>query len=136
MHIPVVVHKDPDSDYGVSVPDLPGCFSAGGSLDEALENVTEAISCHIEGLLRDGEPLPTVHPLESHLSNPDWANGIWAVVRLDLSKISDKTKRINVTLPEHILSRVDRFAAKNGESRSGFLTQAALEYIDRHVEKG
>ncbi|MBN0609850.1 type II toxin-antitoxin system HicB family antitoxin, partial [Pseudomonas aeruginosa] len=29
MKFPVVLHKDPDSDYGVTVPDVPGCFSAG-----------------------------------------------------------------------------------------------------------
>jgi predicted RNase H-like HicB family nuclease len=37
MRYPVVIHKDLDSDYGVTVPDLPGCFSAGTTLDEALE---------------------------------------------------------------------------------------------------
>ena len=45
MLYPVVVHKDQTSDYGVSVPDLPGCFSAGRTLDEALENIKEAIEC-------------------------------------------------------------------------------------------
>ena len=38
MRYPVVIHKDPESDYGVTVPDLPGCFSAGETLDEALES--------------------------------------------------------------------------------------------------
>jgi predicted RNase H-like HicB family nuclease len=47
MRYPVVTHKDPDSDYGVTVPDLPGCFSAGETLDEALNEVVEAIECHI-----------------------------------------------------------------------------------------
>ena len=47
MRYPVVIHKDPDSDYGVTVPDLPGCFSAGTTLDEVLVNAREAIECHI-----------------------------------------------------------------------------------------
>ena len=55
MRYPVVVHKDPHSDYGVTVPDLPGCFSAGETLDEALQEVVEAIEAHLEGLLLDGE---------------------------------------------------------------------------------
>ena len=45
MRYPVVIHKDPDSDYGVTVPDLPGCFSAGETSDEALNEVVEAMVC-------------------------------------------------------------------------------------------
>jgi len=50
MRYPVVIHKDQDSDYGVTVPDLPGCFSAGSTVDEAIDNAVEAIECHVEGL--------------------------------------------------------------------------------------
>ena len=56
MQYSVVVHKDVGSDFGVTVPDLPGCFSAGQTFVEALESVKEAISCHLEGLLMDGGP--------------------------------------------------------------------------------
>ncbi len=64
MHYPVVIHKDPGSDYGVTVPDLPGCFSAGTTVDEALVEVVEAIECHIEGLLIDEEPIPQPNSIE------------------------------------------------------------------------
>ena len=43
MKYAVVLHHDEDSAYGVSVPDLPWCFSDGDSFDEALENVVEGI---------------------------------------------------------------------------------------------
>ena len=56
-YYPVVIHKDKDSDFGVTVPDLPGCFSAGVSVEDALKEAREAIECHLEGLLLDGEPL-------------------------------------------------------------------------------
>ena len=88
MHFPVVIHKDPASDYGVTVPDLPGCFSAGESLNEALQQVVEAIECHLEGLLLDGEPVPTPQSIENHRNNPDYADGVWAVVAVDLAKLS------------------------------------------------
>ena len=42
-YYPVVIHKDNNSDYGVTVPDLPGCFSAGSSIEEALQQVKEAV---------------------------------------------------------------------------------------------
>ena len=58
MNYPVVLHKDRDSDYGVTVPDLPGCFSAGRSIDEALAMAKEAIELHIEGLIDEGLPVP------------------------------------------------------------------------------
>ena len=51
MRFPVVIHKDSGSDYGVTVPDLPGCFSAGATLDEALCEVVEAIVLQLDGML-------------------------------------------------------------------------------------
>ena len=42
MRYPVVIHKDVESVYGVTVPDLPGCFSAGETLEEAIESAQEA----------------------------------------------------------------------------------------------
>ncbi|HID51783.1 MAG TPA: type II toxin-antitoxin system HicB family antitoxin [Anaerolineae bacterium] len=129
MHYPVVIHKDPDSDYGVTVPDLPGCFSAGVTLDEALVEAAEAIECHIEGLLLDGEPVPTPQTVEFHQSNPDYAGGIWAVVSVDLSKLSGKSKRVNITVPERLLSLMDQYAAQHGETRSGLIAQATMEFI-------
>ena len=58
MNYPVVLHKDRDSDYGVTVPDLPGCFSAGKTVDEALAMAKEAIELHIEELIDEGLPVP------------------------------------------------------------------------------
>ena len=129
MRYAVVVHKDLDSDYGVTVPDLPGCFSAGATLDAALSEVIEAIECHMEGLLLDEEPIPTPQLLETHQANPDYAGGVWAFVNVDLAKLSGKTKRVNITLPERVLTLMDKFASEHGETRSGLITQAAIEYI-------
>ena len=129
MKFPVVLHKDPNSEYGVTVPDLPGCFSAGHTVDEALDAAVEAIECHIEGLLLDGLPLPPSHPVETHRKNRAYAAGLWALVDVDLAKLSGKTKRVNITLPEHLLIQIDTFAAKTGDTRSGFLVHAAMKYV-------
>ena len=83
MRYPVVIHKEPDSDYGVTVPDLPGCFSAGSSMDEALTQVIEAIELHVEGMLLDGEPIPQPQSIEEHQRNPDYWDGIWALVTVE-----------------------------------------------------
>lgn len=136
MRYPVVIHKDPNSDYGVTVPDLPGCFSAGETMDEALDQVVEAIELHIESILLDGEPIPVPHTVEHHKENPDYADGIWALVSLDITKISGKAQRVNVAIPERILTMVDAYALRNGKARSGFIAEAAVEYIASQSGKG
>ena len=131
MRFPIVVHKDAGSGYGVTVPDLPGCFSAGDTLDEVIESAREAIACHIEGLLMDGEPVPARASLEAHQGNDDYRGGVWAIADVDISKLSSKTKRINITLPERVLAIVDQAAVREGQSRSGLLARAALSYLER-----
>ena len=96
MHYPVVIHKDKSSDYGVTVPDLPGCFSAGATMEEALSNVVEAIECHLEGMLFDGETIPDAQPLELHQRNKALRGGTWALVKVDLSRLASKASLINV----------------------------------------
>lgn len=132
MRYSVVIHKDVDTDYGVTVPDLSGCFSAGDTVDNALIETIEAIECHIEGLLLDGEPIPAPKSIEFHRNNPDYADGIWAFVSVDLSKLSGKSKRVNITVPERLLSIMDQYALQHGETRSGLITQATIEFISTH----
>ena len=134
MRYPVVIHKDRDSDYGVTIPDLPGCFSAGATADEALGNAIEAIECHVEGLLIDGESIPQGMPIEHYRAKREFASGIWALVAVDLSKLSGKAKRVNITLPERILAQIDSFASQTGDTRSGLLAHAALEYVSAHTK--
>jgi predicted RNase H-like HicB family nuclease len=132
MRYPVVIHKDKSSDYGVTVPDLPGCFSAGDTLEDAMTQAVEAIECHLEGLLFDGDVIPEAQSVEVHRNNRDFAGGTWALVTVDLSKLASKAKRVNITLPERVLALVDEQAKREGESRSGLLARAVLDYIGRH----
>lgn len=134
MRFPVVIHKDKNSDYGVTVPDLSGCFSAGDTVDDALTNVIEAIECHIEGMLIDGETVPSARTVEQHSKNRQFSGGIWALVDVDLSKLSGKSKRVNITLPERLLVQVDSYASRSGETRSGFLVHAAMDYMSTHAD--
>ena len=88
MLLPIVIHKDRSSDYGVTVPDLPGCFSAGESIEDALANAREAIELHLEGLLDDGEPLPNVTPMERLPKRREYRDGLWFLVDLDPSRLT------------------------------------------------
>ena len=131
MRFPVVIHKDERSGYGITVPDLPGCFSAGDSIEEAIVSGHEAIACHLEGLLMDGEAIPDRAPIEEHQVSDEYCDGIWALIEVDVSKLSSRTRRVNITVPEHVLAIVDKMAAREGESRSGLLARAALSYAER-----
>ena len=131
MRYPIVIHKDKMSGYGVTVPDLPGCFSAGDTLEKAIDSVHEAIACHLEGLLMDGEPIPEQEPLETHQTSKNHQNGIWALADVDVSKLSSKAKRVNITVPARVLAIVDQVAAQEGDTRSGLLARAALSYVER-----
>ena len=114
---------------GVTVPDLPGCFSGGDTLEEALTASQEAILSHIEVLLMDGHAVPKQRLIEEHRSNEDYADGVWALVDADVSKLSGKRVRVNITLPERVLAIVDEAAKREGETRSGLLVRAALGYV-------
>ena len=133
MRFPIVIHKDPCSGYGVTVPDLPGCFSAGDTLDEAIESAHEAIACHVEGLLMDDEPIPSRAPIETHQADEDYRDGVWAIVAVDIARLSSKTKRINITIPARVLDIVDQAAVREGQSRSRFLAEAALSHVQRQL---
>ena len=132
MKYPVVIHKDKNSDYGVTFPDIPGCFSVGTSIEEALTMSQEAAECHIEGMLLDSEPIPVPTSIESHRENADYKDGLWALVDIDISKLSLKAKRVNITIPERLLNTVDNYARNHGETRSGLLSQAVTEYMSTH----
>ena len=128
MRYPIAIESgDSGHAYGVVVPDLPGCFSAGDSMDEALTNVQEAILLHIEGLLDDGKPVPKPSEAGRLRRKREFRNWTWAIVDVDLSQLGDKAARINITLPRRILRAVDAHARRHGETRSGFLAHAALD---------
>lgn len=133
MRYPIAIESgDETHAYGVVVPDLPGCFSAGDTLDEAIGNAKEAIELWMESVIEDGEPIPGTAPIAKHQADPEFAGWIWAVVEVDLSKLSGKAKRVNITLPERVLTAIDQAATRFGDTRSGLLAKAALEYVERH----
>ena len=82
----------------------------------------------------DGESIPIPHDIQQYHGDPNYADGTWALVDIDLSKLSGKTRRVNITLPERVLTMMDNYASRHGETRSGLIAQAALEFIAVHGE--
>jgi len=126
-HYIALIHKDADSDYGVSFPDFPGCISAGLDLDEARAMATEALSLHIEGMIEDGEAIPEPSLLEDVMRDPENRDGVAILIT---AEIKAKVVRVNITLPEGALRQIDQYAEAHGLTRSGFLVQAARRAME------
>ena len=86
-HYPIVIDKDPDSDYGVTVPDLPGCFTVGDTVADVLTQAVEAIECHLEGMLLDGDPVPEPKDIAFHETNPEYADGLWKTLTIKFPEL-------------------------------------------------
>lgn len=127
MHYPIAIETGTDIHaFGVVVPDLPGCFSAGDTLDEAMDNAKEAIELWLEVAIDDGLAIPEPTPLAAHQRKRGFKGWTWALVTVDIASLSDKAERINITLPARVLRRIDLAAKAAGESRSGFIARRAL----------
>ncbi len=130
MRYPVVIEPGTDATaYGVIVPDLPGCFSAGDTLDEAMSNVEEAIAAWIDAAVDAGQAIPHPSDLETlRKAHKVYKGWVWGLVKVDPALLDDTTERINISLPRRVLSRLDAQAKAAGESRSGFIAKLTLEH--------
>lgn len=127
MKYPIAIEPgDEQHAFGVVVPDLPGCFSAGDSLDQAIENAREAIELWLESVIDDGGAVPEPGSIAKHQAKREFKGWVWAVVDVDLAKLSDKVERINITLPSRVLRRIDAAAKAAGETRSGFIARRVV----------
>jgi predicted RNase H-like HicB family nuclease len=122
-----LIHKERDSDYGVSFPDLPGCVTAGKTLDEARAMAVEALALHLEGLAEDGEALPEPSTLEAVMAERENRDAV--AILVEPPRTPGKSVRINITLPADVLEEIDRYVAAHGLTRSGFLARAAKKEL-------
>jgi predicted RNase H-like HicB family nuclease len=122
-----LIHKDADSDFGVSFPDLPGVATAGTTLDEARDMAEEALALHLEGMAEEGEAIPEPSSLEEIMSNPENRSGV--AILVSVKNDPPKIVRVNVTLPGDVLEQIDKYAEEHGYTRSGLLAQAAKKLM-------
>lgn len=124
-----VVHKEPKSDFGVSFPDFPGCVTAGATLDEAKNMAHDALSLHVKGLLEDGESMPVPSKPEDILDDLDYSDAS-AILVISTPEAKYRSIRVNITVPEDTLRKIDTMAKKRGMSRSSFLVHAVENVIN------
>lgn len=111
--------------FGVVVPDLPRCFSAGDTIEEAFDNAREAIDTHCEMIAEDKGDLPTTRSLTEWQADPQFKGWTWGIVEVPVEKYFGPAEKINITVPALVLRRIDAYAQKHGETRSGFLVRTA-----------
>ena len=123
-----LINKDVGSDYGVSFPDLPGCVTAGEDLDEARAFAEEALALHLAGLAEDGEAVPEPSSLEAVMAERENRDAV--AILVTAKGPAPKIVRVNITMPDDVLSRVDAYAEQRGMTRSGFLVLAARREME------
>ncbi len=129
MRYPIVIEPGNDtSAWGVFVPDLPGCFSAGDTLEEAMTQAEEAISTWIEVTLDNGEDVPIPSSIDTlRAAHPELRGWMWALVSVDPAMLDETVERVNISLPRRVLHRLDALARKAGETRSGLIARMTVD---------
>jgi predicted RNase H-like HicB family nuclease len=94
MDFVAIIHKDPNSDFGVSFPDFPGCITAGRTLDEAKDMAIEALTGHIEVMRDTGESVPDRSTLDKVMKDCDFRDGVAFLV-----SVKTPTKTVPVRSP-------------------------------------
>ena len=129
MRYPIAIEPGSDSTaWGVVAPDLPGCFSAGDTLEDAIVQAEEAITSWIEASLDAGQDIPAPSSIEAiRAAHPELDGWLWALVKLDPALLDDTLERVNISLPRRVLRRLDARARSAGETRSAFIARMAIE---------
>jgi antitoxin HicB len=80
-HYIALIHKDPDSCYGVSFPDVPGAFTAGDTIDEAMQKAAEVLAVAAEDCSSlSGRPWPKARTIDELRADPEFQEAVVAAV--------------------------------------------------------
>src|SRR4051794_5888917 len=122
MRYPIAIETGTDTAAcGVVVLDLPGCFSAGDTLGDAVTGAEEAAAAWVDATLDAGGAIPAPSSIEATQANPDFAGWTFGVISVDPAALDHTVERVNITLPRRVLLRLDAQARAPGESRSGYV---------------
>lgn len=116
-----------ESGYAATFPDLPGCTASGADLGDLLTKAREALRSHLERLSHEGQDWPTPSPVEA-VTQPSADGNPAAVLLVDVS-IEEQPVRVNISISERLLKRIDDAAERRGMTRSGFIAQAARQHL-------
>ena len=126
-----LLHRDNHGGYAVSFPDFPGCIGAGDTWEEVADNAAAALRFHVEGMLADGEAIPTPSEPEVLRSDPQFADDFKGAMMMAVPLLppQGKPERINVTVDSNLLRAVDAAAKALKITRSALLAQGAMRVL-------
>ena len=128
MLYPIFVHhREAGQAVGFEFPDFPGCFGAADDWQNVARMAQEALECHFAG---ESLSLPRATDPSQVSDHEAYADGVWMMVDIDVTKLDDTPSRVNVSLPKNVLARIDEHTKKTHETRSGFLAKAAMKELD------
>jgi len=116
-YYPAVIDRS-DSGFGVSFPDIPGCTSAGASIQEAAVNAEAALALHLDSMRKDGDTIPEPSGLDAVDVDPEIEVAALVLIR---ATTEAKFQRVQITLEDGLLSAIDAVSP----NRSAFLAEAA-----------
>lgn len=123
MLYPIYVHKEKGSAYGATFPDIPGCFAGADDIQALPRATQEAVEAHFGA---DDDPIPPASTPEAWSDHPEYqSGGFWMLVDIDLGRVRSRAMRLNISLPESLVQRIDATARQRGQTRSAFLATAA-----------
>ncbi len=115
-----------------TVPDLPGCQESAQSIEVVMVRINEAIAGHLTILAEYGESIPHPQSIDYHINQQKNDNIIWAFVDIDITPFLGRSHKINVTLPELLIKKIDDKVSKNPsyKTRSGFIAKACIAELN------
>ncbi|MDC9622498.1 type II toxin-antitoxin system HicB family antitoxin [Xenorhabdus sp. XENO-7] len=134
MRYPIYLHQAEDGSFSGFVPDVVGCYFAGDTIDDAIADAANALDTYFEYLSEKNQVPIEAKTISDHFSDDDCTGGIWAYVDIDLTKYEGRTTKLNITLPQFLLARIDDYVSSHSEyhSRSGFFAELARRELTKH----
>jgi predicted RNase H-like HicB family nuclease len=135
MKYPVYLHQAESGTYSGFVPDIPGCYFAGETLDDAIADAWGAMDTWLAFQSEKGLSIPVAKSINDHKDDTDCQGGIWGFVDIDMTRYEGKAVKLNITLPQSLLGKIDAYVAHSSEfgSRSGFLAELARRELMKHA---
>ena len=125
MKYPVAVWFE-EGTYTAEIPSLPGVVTEADNLPDLEKAIKEAASGWMEAELDSGRLVPEPDSINHFRDLKEYKDCFWMLVDIDIESLSDKTERVNISIPSRVLRRLDFLAASSGMSRSGYLARMVL----------
>lgn len=119
--------------YGIVIPDLPGCFAGGDTIEDTMRDAVGAVAAWADATEEAGDAIPTPRSIESLRRDPDVAAAVAdgaALVVIPLVRDSGRPAKANISMDAGLLAAIDEAASARKLTRSAFLASAAREKIE------